>query len=994
MVQSNAKKGNAFGRLFKSKKKASLSSQGMELRADDNTAGEEFLLNDSSVRKSGKSKFRRSRSKQDPTLISTRYSDKKNQKSTSTAKTSASLSRSEETHPTEMYALSKEQVVTSSPQQSQFQPFYNFDDTHFDDDPAIFHKKSGASLVHAPSDETGDSFTNNPFNHKNDSMPASPKSPLSFKSKDSATASTPDAGFLKSAFEDAWSVFCTETNATSNVQKNSETEVANRLQVRVDVLQNLQMSEHDSVDNYDNESLDSGQKARKTDLLVLIRSALSRPFGRTSLPAHLAKTWVVEVTSAGFDKSRNMCNYNIMVQKEEYNDVGTPIPSPLRSTFKNKLSLGTSFVAASIDRTLQDFLWLEEALRKEYHGSLIFPILSLALTSGTDWTMTETFDKESFAKGEWDPLAVSIKMLDDAVHSNERVDVKLLAGWFSDVLNSVRGKGELILDHNFMDVDIIHSQAIESFLYKTLEPLPNPSCKKWGKSNASDSNWLLGDLKKALNFQETGQDDISSTLAGLVKANLQCLGIMDDDNLGYGNNRHADDSDSLVLQRTKTGEDQENAEMWRGLIQSNGLRAQRFYIAVQQENTLRTMYQLRMLLERESLLSAAWKRFAISLSMLFAAEKDVEICKLEGSKPSSSSNPSRVGKTQVDENLRILARQKVDRSVPSLKVLSGMLNTYYADFSSVDPSLREYAEGVENLIKANMDGGWQSQLKAMSPMNLLNVGNHESSSNQHQYKADKYAMQERLSTNEEYMKSSIMQLCKAMKIRISRMGWKYFKMESGQVSLLLTSAEQVRSNLKSGRIRDASIMENEQSDNEKEAELVRVIMELGLKRKYKYQSVPKSSSSSHTSSETSSVISDFDKSHEGDNDTLTTDDGGTIQSPLLESVMTVAREHSGRWNADVSEKILQGSGIPYVRMDVDDKSKSLRLVSKLARALKESIDRCKDAVQLLKQVNIQVRLACLFVVSVKMKCNKNSHLTFSLLSACTRSENSDRAVTS
>jgi hypothetical protein len=283
---------------------------------------------------------------------------------------------------------------------------------------------------------------------------------------------------------------------------------------------------------------------------------------------------------------------------------------------------------------------------------------------------------------------------------------------------------------------------------------------------------------------------------------------MDDDNLGYGNNRHADDSDSLVLQRTKTGEDQENAEMWRGLIQSNGLRAQRFYIAVQQENTLRTMYQLRMLLERESLLSAAWKRFAISLSMLFAAEKDVEICKLEGSKPSSSSNPSRVGKTQVDENLRILARQKVDRSVPSLKVLSGMLNTYYADFSSVDPSLREYAEGVENLIKANMDGGWQSQLKAMSPMNLLNVGNHESSSNQHQYKADKYAMQERLSTNEEYMKSSIMQLCKAMKIRISRMGWKYFKMESGQVSLLLTSAEQVRSNLKSGRIRDASIMEN------------------------------------------------------------------------------------------------------------------------------------------------------------------------------------------
>ena len=971
MVQSNSrKKGNAFGRLFKSKKKAPLSSQGMELRADDSTAGDEFLLTDSNGRKSGKSKSRRSRSKQGLTLVSPSCSNKENQKSTATAKRSSTLSRSAETplrSQSDMYALNKEEVVTSSPQQSQFQPFYNFDDTHFDDDQAIFHKKSEASLLDAPSDETGDSFSSNSFKHENGSMPLSPKIPVSIRPKDSAAVSTPDAGF-KCTFKDAWSVFCAETNATCNVQKNSETEVASRLQVRVDV-QNLHMSGQDCVGNYEDASLDSGQK---NDLLVLTRSALSRPFGRTSLPAHLAKTWVVEVTSAGFDKSRNMSTYNIMVQKEEYNDVGTPVPSPLRNgTLKHKLSLGTSFVAASIDRTLQDFLWLEEALRKEYHGSLIFPILSLALTSGTDWMTTGTFDKESFAKGDWDPLAVSVQMLDDAMHSNEPVDAKLLAGWFSDVLNSVRGKGELILDHKLMDVDIIHSEAIESFLYKTSEPLPNPSRKRLGKSNESDSNWLLGDLKKALNFQETGQDDISSTLAGLVKANLQCLGIMDDDDIGYGNNRHAHDPDSLVLQRTKTGEDEENAEMWRGLIQSNGLRAQRFYIAVQKESTLRTMYQLRMLLERESLLSAAWKRFAISLSMLFAVEKDVEICKLEGLKPSSLSKPSRVGKTQVDENLRILARQKVDRSVPSLKVLSGMLNTYYSDFSSVDPSLREYAEGLENLIKTNMDGGWQSQLKAMSPINLLNVSNHESSSNRHQYKADRYTMQERLSTNEEYMKSSIMQLCKAMKIRISRMGWKYFKMESGQVSLLLTSAEQVRSNLKSGRIRDASIMENEQSDNEKEADLVRVIMELGLKRKYKYQSVPKSSASSHTSSETSE-ISDFDKSHEGDNETLTTDDGGTIQSPLFESVMTVAREHSGRWNADVAEKILQGSGIPNVLMDADVKSKSLRLVSKLAGALRESVDRCKDAVQLLNQVNIEVRFVC-SVIGVKMKCTKNSH---------------------
>ena len=967
-ASSKPKKGNAFGRLFKSKKKTSLSSQDAGVSVEE-SKDDSFLLNETkgnndndngNGKAKSKSRFRRnSRSKQNSPSISGSLSNKENQKSTA-ASDGSSLPRDFDSQSqSNLYVLKKEQVVTSLPQHSShFQPFYDFKETKHCDDQVGVYEESRGSTLSAPSDEIGDPFLSNDVNAL-----LSPETPKRKRNKETSTVSTPESVDFNCTFKDAWSVFCTEQNATSNAnaQKNAELEVAQQFQVRVDVLEDLRVSmgEQDSFRYDENESLDSEEKKRKSELLVLTRSALSRPFGRTSLPAHLAKTWVVEVSFAGFDKGRNMCTYNIMVQKEEYNDSSTPIPSPRRGALKNELSMSSSFVAASIDRTLQDFLWLEEAMMHEYSGSLIFPLLSLALTSGTDWAN----DTESFDKGEWDPLTISMEMINDAICSKEPTDTKLLSGWLTDVLNSIRGKGELILDHKF--VDIIHSEAMESFLYMTSEPLPNPSRKLWGRSNISDSNGLLGDFKKALNFKETGQDDMQSTLASLVKANLQCLGIMDDD-INNEDNPDAHDPDSILSRRPKNNKEQENVEIWRGLIQSNGLLAQRFYIAAQKENTLRAMYQLKMLLDRESLLSAAWKRFAISLSMLFASEKDIEVCRLEGDKPTSPSNSSRVGKTKVDDNLRILARQKVDRSVPSLKVLSSMLNSYYSDFSSVDPSLREYAEGLDKLMKVSMDGGWQSQLKAMTTIKILNAVNNDSCSAPHS-NADKHAMQERLSTNEEYMKSSIMQLCKAMKIRVCRMGWKFFKMEAGQVSLLLTSAEQVRSNLKSRRIRDASIAENEKGDNERDGELVRIIMELGLKRKYKYRPVVKSSASSHTSSETS-IVSDFDRSLEGDNETLTTDDGGTtIPPPLLEPIMTFARERAGRWNADVVEKILQASGIHNARFDIGTTSKCLRSVSKLAASLRESVTRCKDAVRMLQQVHTQVSslTRCLFVDAVE-----------------------------
>jgi len=639
-----------------------------------------------------------------------------------------------------------------------------------------------------------------------------------------------------------------------------------------------------------------------------------------------------------------------------------------------ELKLSSSFVAANIDRTLKDFLWLEQALREEYHGSLLFPMLSLAVTSGADWTTAGTLDKESFERGEWDPVTISSEILEEAIYAEDPVDTKLLADWLSDVLNAVRGKGELLLNHLL----VVHSEAMESFLFKTAEPLPNPRLGSLDYDDA-DKNWLGVNLSKALQFQESEQVGIQSTLQGLVMANLKCLGISDECELGTDSKDvsdilHMHQSDRILSRRNKIHEKQESPRKWEKLIPSHGLRAQRFYIAAQKENTLRAMYRLRILLEKEILLSAAWKRFAICLSMLFASEKNFEVCKVGGTQVSVVKN--KVGKTTVDDSLRVLARQKVDRSVPSLKVLSGMLNAYYADFSSVDPSLHEYARGLEKVKEPLENDGWKVQLKAMTRLSIDSPVSHSSADAR---KLERYAEEERLRTNAEYMQSSLMQICKAMKIRVSRMSWKFFKMESGQVSLLLSAAEEVRSNLKCGRSRNATVLEDEKFDNEIEAGLVKLVLDLGLKRKYKFQAATKSGSSSQTTASLETHdTSEFDRS-EGESET-STDDGATLNSPFMERIISLARERAGRWDFEIAHTMLDVSGIEEVNFEAEDTPKDLRAVSKLAVALRESVNRCSEAVEMLKEMGEKVRLPFDESSSLFIPCKYFPHISCALVS--------------
>lgn len=141
-------------------------------------------------------------------------------------------------------------------------------------------------------------------------------------------------------------------------------------------------------------SLPKTPPRKTTDEMTKVRAALSRPFGRNNLPPHLASNWVVEVSPAEWDAEEEGWKYRILVQK------------------RSLANLDESMTTAFTWRSLADFMWLEQALRAEYHGALLLPLLSIAI--GT-------------------PDVVNF--------TQEDVDASLLKGWLCDVLNGIRGQG-------------------------------------------------------------------------------------------------------------------------------------------------------------------------------------------------------------------------------------------------------------------------------------------------------------------------------------------------------------------------------------------------------------------------------------------------------------------------------------------------------------------------------------------------------------------------
>ena len=383
------------------------------------------------------------------------------------------------------------------------------------------------------------------------------------------------------------------------------------------------------------------------------------------------------------------------------------------TTMRTTLTTMTSYNSATTSRSLQDFVWLERALRAEYHGAMLVPLLSLALyfdTSKNDDDDTASMtSKTTMSEGsrkmppDGNVISQSIGYLEDKMDGNETVETSILANWLMDIFNGIRGNGELIL---LGRGEVSESEAVETFLFRHTELLKEPSrmgrmdvnpCRASGLGSPFNLFTILGGdredgCNRSLfdNFLEnpfacfgsesqTGrQDSEKLSLSKLCASGA--TGVPGNCSSNMSMTSIEDDFAGFQLSSSAIATHSELLEAERDLIASH-IRC-----------TTVAMTKVHALSKDEAYVGQCWKRFAVSLSNLFSVEKDLETAHIGDQIKSSKKNQPfrKLRKTAVDDGLRILARGKVDRARPSLAMLQSMMNAYYADLNSVVPAFKEY----------------------------------------------------------------------------------------------------------------------------------------------------------------------------------------------------------------------------------------------------------------------------------------------------------------
>lgn len=757
---------------------------------------------------------------------------------------------------------------------------------------------------------------------------------------------------------------------------------------------------------------------------------LSRPFGRSSLPSDLL-TWAVEVSPAEWDNSERQWKYRIQVSRQ--------------TTARIKEPSSPSASMALTWRSLESFVWLEEALTKEFQGGLLVPLLS---------------------------IAVGINDLEQATHE---VDAMLLRDWLSDILNGIRGQGELLLGHK--SVDLLRSEAVEAFLFRNTAPLlkeenligsmmgeaylakqekfklqkvqkewkqhllqqqtdpeyeqtEERNCQRatWKHSPRSPSSrhpsspcsilsqeaphtfassfWSPGPLALITDELCTGgcevaEDSPSSTGSSIPSPesnkkyerftrSSQALGTADT----------ADVKDSFLATSTtitsvwssdapEKGQPKskwkKDAVAWKFAQSTSLIQAERNMVLSYRRTALSTLEKLQVLVEEEENIGLAWRRFGIAVANLFTFEKEVEHARLGEKRIHRNGMPYRkVKRLTVDKCIKAVVQRKIDRSVPALRVLRSMLTAYIADLSAVSPSVEAYLEGMteiavvdsyfaiqgkqqqrkgkylkhgsstdstssqttseeqsngSNLLQSwskhlrsftapSTDGNQNVEQKIVRTSSSLSDGSSEDqglpapATELHK----KRLVEDRVMANERLLRGSLTALCKSTTKRSARMAYAYFKLEAVECALLRSTAASLRRQIDLSDKETVSEMisrhhEENMEDMKAELKLAQRIVDMGKKRDY--PAMPK-------------------VGNEGYNDE-------SASAAMRDNALELAQERVGRWNSELAVSIMKAVGVDDPNVRVEETTRELRLVRKYAIGLRENLNRCIEAVDLLRQ---------------------------------------------
>ncbi|KAL9181253.1 hypothetical protein ACHAXT_010058 [Thalassiosira profunda] len=688
-----------------------------------------------------------------------------------------------------------------------------------------------------------------------------------------------------------------------------------------------------------------------------IQAALSRQFGRSYPPEAFQQKWLVKVGAARWDDDEGRHKYKITFkQNPSLNDEG----SSMADSYSR-----LSFVSTSARRSLQDFVWLEKALRSEFHGALLVPLLSLALYFGampdsvgedesqsmasrsysynTDATSKGTLVNPALALNG-NAVPESLKFLDDKIDRNGAVDETILANWLSDVINGVRGSGEVLLSGN---IDVVDSEAMETFLYRHSDSIDGFGSPRMGINQRSSG------LGSPLNLLSSKNKCTNKSLLETFMENpFDCFGV---EACGVRGTRKkaplalCPSGGVSGVQSCTSVQSQLEGEVDLEGLRSSGigahselLEAERDLIASYLKSSLVAMSKVQLLAKDEAFVGQCWKRFAISLSNLFSVEKDLEQAHIgDQIKCNKKNQPFRkLRKSAVDEALRILARAKMERSSTSLRMLGKMLNAYYADLNSVIPAFRELSDAVNQLdevhsVKSHSQRAALKQQQESSSMGYLKhltwgqltgggstIASVESEHTDEELStlgslstAQTKALQTRVLGHEKMLRLSVTHLCNTTPLRNARMAWWYLKTEATQAMNVHTAATSLRQKLSidpdaAAALKDRKYDEDEAKDDKAELELVKRIVDLGS--------------------------DDEDTSPE--------------KEASRRNAIRIASEQVGRWNAKTALALMEAAGVEDAEVQIDETSRELRHVRKYAISLRENVSRCLESAGALEEL--------------------------------------------
>lgn len=658
------------------------------------------------------------------------------------------------------------------------------------------------------------------------------------------------------------------------------------------------------------------------------KTLLGREFGRHSLGVQ-ARKWVAEVSAGEWDAEAQRWKYRILLQSRA-----------MKASSSQASSLTTAFTWRSLD----DFLWLEQALRQEFDGGLWLPDLPTAIGRT--------------------PNSSNIGM---------PVEASRLRDWLNDVFNGVRGQGELILEET---PDILHADAMETFLYKSSSP-----------TDDDDDVYTIGD-----GTTRHEEDAAESILTAIFSKPLElCVGpdrghlrppsstrstpdrsmratprlpldLMTCSSRAIGTAPSLDVQDSLVASQAGS------ANVSSSLVfHSELVEAERELTADYRATTTMAMERVQVLQQEEDVLGVGWKRLATTLTSLFAYEKDVETAKLGGDlKVAKDRLPFRkINKSRVEDLVAILAKHRADRSVPALHGLALMLSAYAGDLSAVGPSVDAYNAATEELARwseqeqvawetagGNSGRDWEARFKSMASATLDDVKNHairsfqkeqrsqSQSPEQRRRSAALAARHDRLLANERMLRNSLTLLCRATPIRTARMAWRYWHTEATQAALVNTAAVALKLKMDVADHEAVSSMIHrhlveEREDSARELDLIARMIGIRNNVVKKFH-VSDASSVSVTDESGQPVEVDTDVDHDE-----------RIKAVRRGRALEVARERVGRWDSKLSMAIMEAIEVEDANVRVEEAGRDLRLVRKYAIGLREQLNRCVEAVQLL-----------------------------------------------